>query len=146
MLKLFIPALLIGALALPAAAGHGEAEKEPDHAHMHHEVFDLSGRGPMPAVHLEIKRDPMSGWNALIRTRNFRFAPQHASLEHVPGEGHAHIYANGVKLGRVYGHWYHIGSLPKGKVVVKASLNANDHRALAVNGQPVESTVELVID
>ena len=72
---------------------------------------------------------------------NFAFAPEHASRDHVPGEGHAHVYVNGVKLGRFYGPWLHLDNLPPGEVTVEVTLNANDHRPLSVAGKPVAQTV-----
>ena len=57
------------------------------------------------------------------------------------GEGHAHVYVNGTKIARLYGTWMHIGSLPPGDVEVRVALSSNDHKALAVNGQPVQVAV-----
>ena len=47
------------------------------------------------------------------------------------------------KIGRLYGAWMHIATLPKGEVTVKATLNANDHRPLSIDGQLIEQTLSL---
>ena len=89
-------------------------------------------------------RDPASGWTLHVITENFTFSPQNASRDHVPGEGHAHVYINGVKLGRFYGPWVHLDNLPEGEVTVEVTLNANDHRPLAVSGVPLAEIVRIV--
>ncbi|WP_369682774.1 hypothetical protein [Roseovarius sp. M141] len=55
-------------------------------------------------------------------------------LVDVPGEGHAHVYVNGEKLGRLYGAWMHLPRLPPGEVIVLVTLNSNTHGPLAVDG------------
>jgi len=64
----------------------------------------------------------------------------------VPGIGHGHIYAGSVKLGRVFDNSYQIGALPKGEHTIRVSLNTNNHRAYAVDGQPLEATATIVVD
>ena len=69
-----------------------------------------------------------------------------AGLENVEGHGHAHVYVNGVKLGRVYGAWHHIGALPLGENEVTVSLYANDHSALASDGVKITSTSTVIVE
>ncbi|MDE0532853.1 MAG: hypothetical protein OXI01_15605 [Albidovulum sp.] len=85
-----------------------------------------------PKLEISVSADPASGWNLHIRTENFRFAPENASMAHVQGDGHAHVYVNGAKFARHYGAWLHISELPRGTNVIKVTLNANDHRQLRV--------------
>jgi len=42
-------------------------------------------------------------------------------------------------IARIYGVWMHIASLPEG-AVVEVTLNANDHRQLAVGDQPIKAS------
>jgi len=58
-----------------------------------------------PSVKMIVSKDAMSGFNIRIVTKNFKWSPEHASLSHIPGEGHAHIYIDDVKIARVYGEW-----------------------------------------
>ncbi|MEC8244889.1 MAG: hypothetical protein VX047_00480, partial [Pseudomonadota bacterium] len=60
--------------------------------------------------------------------------------------GHAHVYVNGMKLGRVYGDWYHIGSLPLGRNEVSVSLYANDHSGLSAGGSKITSTRTVIVE
>lgn len=159
-----IPVLLIGLVfgggigfTLAAANGitlDGHDHADPAHhggshavaagapaAHDHDALLVLPAGAEAPTLDVAVEKDPASGWNLQMKTSHFTFAPQHASLDHVPGEGHAHVYANGVKIGRFYGPWVHLDGLPPGEVTLEVTLNANDHRPLAVGGAPVARTV-----
>lgn len=115
-----------------------------DHAGMDHtEVLSLEPTVTAPTLAVMVMEDPMAGYNLHIETQNFAFSPQNASLAHVAGEGHAHVYINGVKLGRFYGPWVHLDHLPEGEVTVEVTLNANDHRPLAVDDQPLSQTITI---
>lgn len=123
-------------------AQHSAMSGHADDAHDHGAPLDLPA-GEAPGLAFDVTEDPVSGWNLHIRTRDFAFAPEHASGRHVAGEGHAHVYVNGTKLARVYGPWFHLPDLPKGPAEVTVTLNANDHRPLAVGGEPISQSVTL---
>jgi len=108
-------------------------------AHAHADNLMLDGDATVPELTIQVLEDVVSGWNLKLDVSNFRFAPENAGLAHVPGEGHAHVYVNGVKIARIYGVWMHIASLPEG-AVVEVTLNANDHRQLAVGDQPIKAS------
>lgn len=155
-----VPMLLIGlvlgggigfAVAATGGAtlegGHGHAG--PAHhggageGHDHGAVLSLSDDGSAPGLELAVARDPVAGWNLRLATRNFAFAPERAGLAPAPGEGHAHVFVNGVKRGRLYGPWVHLDNLPPGRVTVAVTLNANDHRPLAVAGRALSRSVTI---
>lgn len=135
---------LVLAFVLSACGGmsHDMANHGDDAAGKHsHDPIEIGADEPVPSVKLTILKDPVGGWNAHIQPTNFRFAPDHASMAHIAGEGHAHLMVNGEKLARVYGEWFHIPSLTKGTHTVTVSLNANSHAPLMVKGQAVEASV-----
>lgn len=99
-----------------------------------------------PEIALELIRDPVEGYNLRVQATNFTFTPQAAGLEDVAGEGHAHVYINGKKLGRLYGEWMHIAHLPQGDVIVEVTLNSNTHRPLTVAGQPIATDTALFVE
>jgi hypothetical protein len=109
--------------------------------HMHGEPVEVPDGVPDPAVEIQVLEDPKSGWNLKVVTTDFLFAPQRASTDNVWGEGHAHLYIDGVKVGRLYTEWYHIGGLDKGDHTVRVTLNTNDHMDLSVDGEMVEDSV-----
>ena len=105
----------------------------------HEQVLALTGIAQKPTLSIAVSPDPVSGWNLRVETTNFVFAPEHASLAHIDGEGHAHVYVNGHKIARLYGSWMHIASLPKGDNSIEVSLNSNDHRQLAIGDKPLRA-------
>ncbi|WP_224814144.1 hypothetical protein [Hasllibacter sp. MH4015] len=110
--------------------------------HDHDTLLVLDDAADAPTLAVELVADPGGGWNLRITTDNFTFSPENVSLGHVPGEGHAHVYVNGVKLGRFYGPWVHLGDLASGDVV-EVTLNANDHRTLAVGDAALSASVTI---
>lgn len=124
--------------------GHDHSAHGGDHSGMEHgETLSLPPSATAPTLSVLVSEDPMAGYNLHIMTENFTFSPGNASQDHVDGEGHAHVYINGVKLGRFYGPWVHLDHLPEGEVTVEVTLNANDHRALAVGDTPLSQTVTI---
>ena len=105
--------------------------------HMHDKPMEVPAGVPAPAVDIQVTEDPKSGWNLRVTVTNFEFAPARASTENVWGQGHAHIYVDDVKVGRLYTEWFHIGGLSKGDHTVLVTLNTNDHMDMAVNGVKV---------
>ena len=115
------------------------------HAGMHDTPRDVPAVDA-PKVSMMLMPDPMTGYNLRVTVDNFAFNPEGASRAAVPGQGHAHVYINGEKLGRLYGEWLHIASLPKGDVTVSVTLNSNDHRPLAVNGTLISASTTLTVE
>ncbi|MGB0507432.1 MAG: hypothetical protein ACPGGK_14660 [Pikeienuella sp.] len=116
---------------------HGEAGHGSGGHAAHGQMISLPDDGAAPTLTAELTADPMSGWNLHVMVENFEFAPKAASGPHVAGQGHAHVYIDGDKIGRLYGAWMHIGSIPADAKQVTVSLNANDHGQLAVGGLPL---------
>ena len=157
--------LLLGALALAAAFAAGCAEPTPeehDHStHTHEEdssnapsmSMDSAGGGHVmvasveaPAdmsVAFEARPDAVSGLNIRLTTTGFTFTPEAANAEDVPGEGHAHIYVDGVKITRLYGPDYHLTAVEPGEREIRVSLNTNSH-ADYVRGTRLVDAVQTV--
>jgi len=155
-----IPMLLIGlifggGIGFAVAASQGVTLDGHDHAdpahhghaaaasHDHATPYVLPSGADAPTLAIDLQPDPASGWNLRIDTTGFRFSPQNASRAHIPGEGHAHVYVNGRKVGRVYGQWVHLADMPEGDVTVEVTLNANDHRPLVVGDTPLSATATI---
>lgn len=113
---------------------------EPTHIHATQEVDpDIP-----PEVTLAVTEDALSGWNVFVSTRNFKFAPEMVNQFNVPQHGHAHLYANGQKIARLFGPAFHIAALPEGRNIVSVSMNANDHFDLVLNSQPIVAEVTVM--
>ena len=154
ILMLLVGLIFGGGLGFTVAAANGITLDGHDHAtdhghataavasHDHETPRDLPAGPDAPTLAVTATPDPSSGWNLHLETGNFVFSPEHASTDHVPGEGHAHVYIDGVKLGRFYGPWLHLPAQEPG-TKVRVTLNPNDHRPLAVGGDRVEETLLL---
>ena len=79
-------------------------------------------------------------------TEGWRWTPDNVDGDHVPGEGHAHIYVDGVKIDRVYGPeattWR---TLEPGERQIRVTLNANSHEELTYNGKSVEAVAVVAV-
>ena len=99
-----------------------------------------NGIAASPAPTIELAREPevsKNGFSVDIVTENFEFVRINDTEDHVDGQGHAHIYLNGVKLGRLYKNRFDIGTLSPGNYVLTVALNSNDHRPYMVDGKAV---------
>jgi uncharacterized surface protein with fasciclin (FAS1) repeats len=108
--------------------------------HDHSAMLDVSG-GPAPFVDLQVIPLDGGGYNVRVQTLNFTFAPHHVDMEPMAGEGHAHLYVDGVKIARIYGEWYHLESLPDDAQMISVDLYANNHQPLAIDGETISDMV-----
>ena len=117
-------------------------QKSGEHSHGMLAVDDWSIK---PTIIASIQKDPVGGWNLNLQTTNFTYNAAAAGLKNKQGEGHAHVYVNGMKLARIYGDWFHIGSLPQGHNMILVTLNANDHSSLTHNGAILEHKLMVMV-
>ncbi len=137
-------ALLFAALIVPYALLAQQAYRDHVHMSAHHRVEIPEGVAS-PTVELLVHRDALGGYTVEVVTENFQFAPAAAGSDHTPGEGHAHLYLNNVKLARLYGPWYHLPALKPGPQKLAVVLSANDHRLYTAFGTLVASEHHLVV-
>lgn len=101
---------------------------------------------PAPVITLSWAEGPGATASVVqITTKNMTFVQVDEDAAHVPGEGHAHAYLNGLKLGRVYSDRFALGALMPGDYVLAVSLNTHDHRPYLDDGEPVRQTLEFRI-
>lgn len=100
-----------------------------------------------PQATLEVKKDPTGGFNVHVKTTNFVWRPEMASTQHVPGEGHAHVYLDGRKIMRIYSEWFHLNtfqfSIKSGEQLLSIEFVGNDHAPYTIQGLPA-GTEQLV--
>ena len=106
------------------------------------QLIELEAEGA-PTVELEVFPLPGGGFNLHARASNFTFTPQNIDKAPVIGEGHAHLYVDGVKIARLYGEWHHVPTLPPDAKILTVSLYANNHQGFAVAGERISSSVAL---
>lgn len=126
-----------------------EEEVHEDHdddvmAHMH-DAYEVPGGAVAPSISmLTVTQDAKSGWNLHFMTDDFTFAPEHASGEHVDGEGHAHLYIDGEKITRLYSNSYYIEHMEEGEHTIRVTLNTNDHKEYVIDGEVIAASQEVV--
>ncbi len=109
-----------------------------------HEIAQESA----PKATLDIQKDPTGGFNVQVITSNFVWRPEMASMKHVPGEGHAHVYLDGRKIMRIYNEWFHLNtyqfSTRAGEQLLSIEFVGNDHAPYTIQGLPVGA--EQIVD
>ncbi len=99
--------------------------------------------GPMESekrISVNITADAdMGGVNVHLATNGWKWTPESVNLDHAPSEGHAHIYVDGEKVGRIYGAYHYLSGLAPGERHIRVTLNSNNHKDLLFEGQPVEA-------
>lgn len=101
---------------------------------------------PAPTLALDWAEGPGAAGGVLrVAVENLQIVQVPDGTAHVPGEGHAHAYLNGLKLGRVYGEAFEIGALLPGDYTLMVSLNTHDHRPYLVDGTPVADVLKFTI-
>ena len=101
-----------------------------------------------PQATLKLQKDPTGGFNVHVVTTNFMWRPEMASMQHVPGEGHAHVYLDGRKIMRIYNEWFHLNtyqfSTKPGEQLLSIEFVGNDHAPYTIQGLPVGA--EQIVD
>lgn len=85
------------------------------------------------------------GFDVDLEVRDFSFVLASDDAQHIPNEGHAHVYLNGLKLGRLYETKFALGAVPTGKYGLKVTLNSNDHRPYTNNGTAIHKVLSFAI-
>ena len=126
---------------------HSKLTNFPTHSSNHEKMHDaplhIAKNIPLPTITARLEKDPVSGFNLNLETRNFTFAPALSGREHKDGMGHAHLYIDGQKIARLYGNWFHISEIPKGAKSLEITLNSNDHRPFFANNVVISSIIAL---
>lgn len=138
---LFIIGILFGTgtgflLALPTIEHDHAGHNDPSHEHS----IVTAWTGPEPTIAIELMPESEGEFNLRVDVTGFTFAPEHVNQPTVQGEGHAHVYIDGLKIARIYGPWTHLTGIKSG-AVLRVTLNANDHTAWGYNGMPIAAEV-----
>lgn len=154
----FIPLILefrnAGSVAVKAIVAEPAAPMSPDdsNANMDHSMhgantaFEISNQQSQPVIVLSLVQNNDNKWQVELKTTNFElFEPIVEPLVHKDGQGHGHLYLNGLKLQRMYTGSAIIGALPVGQHTVSVTLNTNDHKAYSIDGKPLSSEVVIEV-
>ena len=89
----------------------------------------------------EVEHD--GGVNVQIMTDGWTWSTGGAN--HVPGEGHAHIYVDGELLRMVYEPVNHVSGLAPGDRHIRVTLSSNSHADLTFDGAPIDATAMVTV-
>ena len=102
-----------------------------------------------PTILLDLKAVGTPGRTGLkgrVDVNGMRMIARSNDAAHAQGEGHAHVYLNGLKLQRLYGSDFETGTLLPGDYILTVSLNANDHRPYVVDGTPISESLTFTVE
>ncbi|MXY45825.1 MAG: hypothetical protein F4Y44_02350 [Chloroflexi bacterium] len=118
-----------------------------DHSAHDHSAHDHSAIESAVPVSLQMTTDveDNGGVNISLTTDGFRWTPENVDGANVDGEGHGHIYVDGVRVGRMYGPHYHLTGLEPGERELRVTLNANAHNELTYNGEHIEAIETIIV-
>ncbi|PWJ21273.1 hypothetical protein [Jannaschia seohaensis] len=117
-----------------------------DETAMDHGAMPGVEADPAPTVTLSVPDEiDADGFTIEVETTDILFREMPEGTAHISGEGHAHLYLNGLKLGRVYAATMGIGALSPGEYVLSVALNTHDHRPYLSGGAPVVATLEFTV-
>jgi copper(I)-binding protein len=129
----------------------GDSSEAMDHSKMDHSMHQMGAAIEMgsdqnpPSIEMTVAQNANNSWSINLTTQNFEFfEPETEPLEHKEGQGHGHLYLNGLKLQRMYSNTATIGALPAGQHIISVTLNSNDHRAFSVEGAPITASAEVI--
>ena len=125
-----------------SASREHEVTDDATTSHSSHEMFAVDAE-TAPSVKVLADADQKGGWNITLVTENFTFTPQVVGEADVEGTGHAHIWVDGVKVGRVYGNNYYLGAQGEGDHEIKVTLNTNQHKDYAVDGVVISDSISV---
>ncbi|MCH9675211.1 MAG: copper chaperone PCu(A)C, partial [Gammaproteobacteria bacterium] len=129
------------------ASGSGHAGHQGHAAsagHDHSKTIDVpAAEAPRLTLSGELHGSGMV--NLKINVSKFRFSFDSVDKPHVAGVGHAHLYINGTKIGRVFEATHTLDGLAPGVHEILVSLHANTHEGYAVDGRPVMARLILAI-
>jgi len=128
--------------AATSANSVADTEEKMSHSHGTYNVDAEQA----PKVELVVTEDAKSGYNVKIIATDFTFTPESVNEENATGEGHAHLYIDDVKVGRLYSPYYHYDGSFEGTKTFRVTLNSNDHSEYAVDGDVIEAEMQVTHD
>lgn len=109
-----------------------------------HSSLEIPANMPTPGIEIRVERDPVDGLNVLLNIENYLMNSPVDEKENAKVlQGHAHVFVNGQKRQRLYGHAIHIPNewLKKGVNQIAFSLNSHDHDNWMKDGKSIVGSV-----
>lgn len=98
---------------------------------------------PVPDIDLHAEPVGDGRWRVRLDLGGFVLDKGAVDTAHRPNHGHAHFYVDNVKIGRIYESEFVTEPLAPGPHQFAVTLNTNDHRAYARNGEPITAAITI---
>jgi copper(I)-binding protein len=142
--KEFAPGQLLPISLIFQNAGAVTARAKLSEAIMDHST--AGGEQTDASIELKISKSDQQGVIGQINVSGLELTTIEPGTPHVPRQGHAHLYLNGLKLGRLFKEEFEIGPLLPGTYEIRVSLNTNDHRSYIHDGKAVSAGLSFSIE
>jgi len=114
--------------------------------HVHKEI-EIPANKTVPKIHAQLYKDERDGFNLHINLINYEIeAPEFATTtaQNIL-EGHAHLFINGVKIGRLYSPYNHLKAdlFNEGINMVTVTLNSHQHDTWTYKNRPLTSSITI---
>lgn len=118
-----------------------------DHTHDGDEMaMEWDAAFAAPEITVEVSGDAASGWIVSAGgLEQFEFSSLDR-IEHVPGEGHTHVYIDGSLYTMAYAADVLVPELAPGEHDVKIVLSRNDHLDYALDGEEITGTTVFMVE
>lgn len=122
-----------------------EDDHEDGHSHDSEDALEWDADVAPPSLDVDVSGDSATGWVADVGDlAPFQFSDP-STTEHVPGQGHTHLFLDGELLGMFYEPVVELGDLSPGEHMVTVVLSRNDHLDYSVNGQKLTASTTFVV-
>ena len=131
-----------------AASETDSHEDEDADSHSHEAdgpgTIEVDAALPIPEVSIELVETDVPGtFDLAVSLVNFTITPDAVDGEPVPNEGHMHLLIDGQKVER-FTELERQVLLPDGENLVEVELNANNHAAYTLDGEPIRAGLTVV--
>jgi len=133
------------------ADGHSDGSDDvtttmPADGHSHDGANDaIPWDGPTePTVEVSVSGDPESGWDIVADITGLTFSDP-TQEEHVPGQGHTHVFVDGALVSMGYSERMHISELEPGPHQATVTLSRNDHLDYSLDGELIKGTADFIV-
>jgi len=145
----FLCKILLAVLCAPHWVFAAHPSDSASGEEMSHGTVEIRAGFRVPELSAELFVDAMDGYNLQLELAHYSIMPPIKKLigsaPKVQLEGHAHLYINGVKIQRVYGHNLHLPAklFNNGINTITISLHDHNHATWTERGVELQTTLTM---
>ena len=125
---------------------HSDSHDSHDsHDHDHGNNLDVSQLADPPTVSISGTATETGEVNLNFAVEDLELVPINPPSEHELGQGHLHLYVDGVSVAMLHESSYVITDLTKGQHNFRVAISTNDHREYHVDGKTISDSISIEI-